>query len=371
MKAQLKSLLFWGVIVGINLAVVVGAAYYFSSRYRVVIYQRYTSQFMRDLASASLVRDPAAAKGTRQDLPPQSIDFTAAHPYCGFKTQPNVAGLGAAMSVETNALGHRSPELGPKQPGVLRVAMVGGSVALQGSKNEAAIVARLTELLAAKGYRAEYVNAGVIAAVSNQEVNILLNDLVDLKPDLVISFDGINDINTPMYVNGRIGWPPIRWDPPYDINKNTGKGSEQQAKSYYPFIVPRLHNTSRSQVDAALRNYFNSIDKMARICKAYDIAYLAVFQPIRNFRPGDCEDRADGPLDHKQLFYCQSLKQFADWQADKHQGAVYLSLIDVLHADKNLYIDDCHFVDQGNTLTARALLAAIEAEPSLSRILAR
>jgi hypothetical protein len=257
-------------------------------------------------------------------------------------------------------LGHRSPPLGKKKPGKIRVAMVGGSAAFQGSTNETAIIGQVSQILNAKGYDVEYINAGVIASNVNQEAGILLHDLLDLQVDLVISYDGYNDINSILYANGRIGWPAMRWDPVYDINTQTGKGTEQQAKSYYPYIVPRQHNTSVEIVDEALNNYFNCITKMAKICNAFNIKYLAIFQPVRNFDPVYCAGEGGGKFHHMPYFYCKSVDFFKHQDALKTAGGNFVPLADALHGNKDVYVDDVHYTDAGNRIVAERIVNIIQ-----------
>ena len=74
----------------------------------------------------------------------KTMELRKPHPYCGFKTE---AGVQIGPGYFTNGLGERSPNLGEKKPGTIRIAMIGGSTAFLGSVNDKAIIGILAELL--------------------------------------------------------------------------------------------------------------------------------------------------------------------------------------------------------------------------------
>ena len=77
--------------------------------------------------------------------------------------------------------------------------MLGGSVVFNGLNNETTIAgmleARLKERFA--GVMLRCINTGIISANSDQELVLLVQKVIDLKPDIVIAFDGFNDLNIP------------------------------------------------------------------------------------------------------------------------------------------------------------------------------
>jgi len=353
----MKKALFWTVIVCLNLAVAAGAAALFLSRYQVVVYKKQSSEFLRKMAEAKTPERQGA--GDSRSVGIDEFDYRRPHPYAGFKPSPSVDASSPTgpLRISTNALGQRSPDL-PAEKKRPRVAMVGGSVAFQGTTNEDAIIARLARLLGEAGTPSDYVNASTLSFISNQETALLVQDLLDQKIDVLVSFDGFNDIHHAMYYNGRVGWPPMRWD---DLGAESSRHMNQMAPSYYPPVKAEMANTRPDRVQAVLENYLANVERMAAICQAFGIRYVACIQPLKGFDPAVCalSDHISNELGSRDYFFCQAGKAFAAWQAERRRGAVYLNLADFFAARQELFTDDCHFTDQANELVAKRLQEAL------------
>ena len=111
-------------------------------------------------------------------------------PVLAYRNLPGQRGPGFAI----NARGYRGPELRPREPGVPRIVLLGGSTAFGFGigRDEDTLAARLERELAP----AEVVTAGVIGYVSGQELALLRAEVLDLDPQVVIAFDGWNDFRT-------------------------------------------------------------------------------------------------------------------------------------------------------------------------------
>ena len=97
-----------------------------------------------------------------------------------------------------NSLGFRTPERPfEKSAGVKRIVTLGGSTTVDGFTDSetwpARLEARLNELYAGKGVRVEVINLGVVAAASPTSLINLEFVGVEYRPDLVITYDGVND----------------------------------------------------------------------------------------------------------------------------------------------------------------------------------
>lgn len=104
---------------------------------------------------------------------------------------------GGAQHLHINARGFRGREIGAKPPGALRVACIGGSTTVQGPEDDATYPARLEALLRGRlpGRAVEVLNLGVSATWSNHWLDPARErELVALEPDLVVQYDGINDL---------------------------------------------------------------------------------------------------------------------------------------------------------------------------------
>jgi hypothetical protein len=98
----------------------------------------------------------------------------------------------------TNSLGFRTPERPfEKPPKTKRIITLGGSTTFDGPTNDqtwsALLEKRLNETYAKSGYKIEVINLAVDMASSPYSLVNLCFIGVSFQPDLVISYDGVND----------------------------------------------------------------------------------------------------------------------------------------------------------------------------------
>ena len=134
--------------------------------------------------------------------------FFTSHPFLPFAQRPGGRGSITYYSPETkrvyvydyslNSLGFRTPERPFEKPaGVKRIVALGGSTTVDGFTDTetwpARLEARLNETYAADGARVEVINLGVSGAASPTSLINLEFVGLEFHPDLVISYDGVND----------------------------------------------------------------------------------------------------------------------------------------------------------------------------------
>ncbi len=119
-------------------------------------------------------------------------------PYVMFSGAPGGSGL--------NEAGYRGPVAGePKPAGEYRVCMLGGSTMVEGAPQIARLVERLFHLEGMS--RVKVYNFGVVSSVSGQELAKIVFELADLEPDLIVMYNGANDLYQPLYWDPRPGYP--------------------------------------------------------------------------------------------------------------------------------------------------------------------
>ena len=128
-------------------------------------------------------------------------------PYLHWTTKPNLR----RRFFRTNALGLRGAEVEtPKPAGRLRVVVMGGSVAwgLGSTADERTVAGWLQAELRQRlpGRDLEVVNAGQPGFVSGQELLLFHRAVAALSPDLVLLFDGYNDVEADL-TNPVSDWP--------------------------------------------------------------------------------------------------------------------------------------------------------------------
>ena len=350
---------FYLIMIAMNLAVAALLVVVFLHYYKVDIYKKTTSEFYQQLMDVQVKHtgDGYGAAIGKTDI--DKFDYRKPHPYSGFKTQASTETVShdGKLTISTNRLGQRSPDL-PEVKTARRIAIVGGSVAFQGSSNDKSIIAQLAGLLTEHGIKTDYINTGVLSFISDQELSVLVHDLLKQQVDTVIAFDGFNDIHSIMYFNGRVGWPPIRWD---NFGEKFTDHMGQLVPSYYPPIKPMLDRSPVDRIDAALNNYLENIKIMARICQAFGIRFIACLQPVRGFAPVKCAlgDKIGNELGRKDYFFCRVRSTFEEWNAERLYGGNYLSFIDFFKDDQKVFIDECHFSDAGNGQVAARLFSVL------------
>jgi hypothetical protein len=96
----------------------------------------------------------------------------------------------------------------PKPADELRIFVLGGSTVAGGHPLSATIPGVIEAHLQAHGLpQARVYNFGVVSFISGQELALLVHRLIDLQPDVVVAYDGGNDMFSPWFYDPRPGYP--------------------------------------------------------------------------------------------------------------------------------------------------------------------
>ena len=139
------------------------------------------------------------------------IGFRRAVPACGptpFRSS-TVPGLAVELrpsfettykgaAVRINSLGMRGPEVGPREPGVLRVALCGDSFTFgSGVEHEGTLAASLERAFAERGTSAEVFNLGVPGYTAEEVAAAAEHVIPRLGPDVLVYVLYANDVDPP------------------------------------------------------------------------------------------------------------------------------------------------------------------------------
>ncbi|MCB1018951.1 MAG: SGNH/GDSL hydrolase family protein [Acidobacteria bacterium] len=96
-----------------------------------------------------------------------------------------------------------------KPVGQLRVAVLGASAIQLGSTYQTTLPGALRQALRERypGRDIEVINAGIQSCVSRQSIAHLLFTVVDYEPDVVLLYDGVNDLGLPLTYDSRPNYP--------------------------------------------------------------------------------------------------------------------------------------------------------------------
>jgi lysophospholipase L1-like esterase len=192
----------------------------------------------------------------------------------------------------------------PKPVDEIRIFVMGGStvLALDGSLAQSIPGAMERELRAGGLPQARVYNFGVTSFVSGQELSLLVHRLADLAPDLVIAYDGGNDLFQPWYYDPRPGYPFnfVAWEEAIGKFSNTGTQSKTvaslaQDSALLQALVGTTERSIRNGLEdlrgkvgfasapwkqTVVESYARNIAAMCRIAQANGALFAAFFQPL-------------------------------------------------------------------------------------------
>jgi hypothetical protein len=246
-----------------------------------------------ELLSRRFLKDLARSRFER--MFPVSA-YRMPRPYVMFSGRPGAPGL--------NALGYRGPvPARPKPAGEYRICFLGGSTLVEGRPTIAKLVGR--ELRLARVPSARTYNFGVISSNSSAELARIVFELADLEPDLIVMYNGVNDIHTPMFWDPRPGYPfnfimyenhPLleRGVDDYPALALFAYGSNILRTLLSPYFgrtfVPMARTResvgymSEGWKEEIVAAYLGNLRKAHRVSRAFGADFMAFFQPTIAFK---------------------------------------------------------------------------------------
>ena len=282
-----------------------------------------------------------------------------------------------ATSVKTNSLGFRGCEFSMIKPeNTIRIICIGGSTTFGSyvSGNAHTYPAVLDSLLSYEYdmIDIEVINAGVPGYNTSNNMIYLLTHLVYFNPDIIIIYQGVNDLRDNLKYSESIS--------PYDIlsipwEKNNLKMLWRSSllvrlNSTIRYYIGRLHSPASIEVkkNSELRDFEftprcfdvfrNNLIAMVKICRLYSV------EPIIITFPYSSELRNN--LQEKIMYGRMTGNEIADGLdlMNKQINAINTSeYVNILHHgipdDLNLWGDYCHLNDEGTVVLARNLSVEI------------
>ena len=217
---------------------------------------------------------------------------------------PYVMFGGVPGSHELNDLGYAGAQpVMPKPPGEVRIFMLGGSAVHDGNPPIPKLVENLFEQ-AGEGNVKLY-NYGVVSSVSSMELARIIYEIVDLSPDMILFYNGGNDILQPLWLDPRPGYPFnfIVYENNPMIDKDIGKypmlslamyGSVVLRKFFPSYFLEEFVHQKRVRKECGYltpewkekiaKVYVGNIVKANKISRAYGAGFIAFFQPTLHYK---------------------------------------------------------------------------------------
>ena len=315
-------------------------------------------------------------------------------PYAMFGGVPNAAlGAGYDVAERLNGQGYRGREATrPKPEGELRVVMLGGSTVFEG---EPALPELLEQELQKRGVaRVACFNFGVVSSVSGMEVSRLLFEVTDLQPDLVVFYDGGNDLLLPGVYDPRPGYPfnfavyesnPLLHRDPasYPSFALFAYGSQllrTVAPAYFEkrfvnleALRQRVGYGSDAWKASIAATYVKNLVRGHHLARAWGADFVAFFQPLVFYKPdlGPVESAIVGQNASLRTLIVDLRARVQKDLRPLHEGegvAVYdlSGIYDEFKSD--IFVDVVHTKAQGKQIVARAMAETLASRPSLSAL---
>ena len=254
----------------------------------------------------------------------------------------------------------------------VRVFMIGGSVVFNGGTNETTIAGNLESLLkdnppdATISY--EVVNAGMTGYVSTQELILLVTQVIDFHPYIVIVLDGYNDCLVPLSLDDRLSYPygfktlEAAWYQSTTVLEGMREFSLITHLTCGSHLLRRLNPNWSYTAALGARRLPKPSDQAvekADIKKAADLfimnwkkmADVMESNAIRGFF-------ALQPLPHESAafseFYDRVEEQITGLR-ERYLSYQFISLRTFLQDRPELFYDEIHTYDEGNALYAERL----------------
>jgi hypothetical protein len=309
--------------------------------------------------------------------------------------------------VYTNADGFRVPSAGYKLPkekplGQLRIAVLGGSLVELASTFDVTLPGSLKRLLEHQypGRDIEVINAGIQSCVSRQSLVELLITVVDYHPDIVILYDGGNDIGLPLTYESRPNFPynfqtmQEAWDLYRNEHRDPLWRIALDRSALYRIVQARFsghqefvptaddpfagtnrvsaervisdHNFVQNQIAAYLSNW----RKVVELSRAYHFQPVCILTPASagldpNYAvPRMMEsfhlDRATALewVHAFELLYGEAGRQIDELRG-QYPDARFLNLTYFLHPSEKYFWDLAHLYDEANMVVAEKIYSEI------------
>ena len=291
-----------------------------------------------------------------------------------------------------------------KPPGQLRIAFLGGSLVELASTFDTTLPGSLRKILRQRypGRDIEVINAGIQSCVSRQSLAQLLFTVVDYHPDIVILYDGGNDLGLPLTYESRANFPynfqtmQEAWDLYRQERQQPLWRLALERSNLYRLLRARLHPGDRKMTPTAdapfagsnalapsrivadqnyVRNYVTAYlsnwRKLIELSAAYHYRPVCILTPTGGFATGYAvpELMKSYHLDHaaalEWLRALQALFNEASHQIVGMRGAypdaTFIDLARFLDPPEK-YFWDGHVYDEANMVVAQRIYRDIRTQ---------
>ncbi len=309
--------------------------------------------------------------------------------------------------VYTNEDGFRIPKAGyalpkKKPAGQFRVAFLGPSIVQLGSTFDTALPGSLKLVLQKQypGRDIEVINAGIQSSVSRQSLVQLLLHVVDYEPDMVILYDGVNDLGLPLTYESRSNFPynfqtmEEAWNLYREEHRASVWRIAMERSEVFRLLRGWLHPSERKVIPTAdepfagtnavkaekvindktyapahVAGYLSNWRKVIELSRAYNYKTICILAPtpglnkewahprmMKEFHLNSAE--ATQWTQAFQVLYDEAASQI-DAMRKQHTGTTFLTMTNALQPPDKYFWDMIHVYDEANMILAEKIFADI------------
>jgi len=333
------------------------------------LYQNFREDIDDPLTAQALAKMYDVPPDNRDALIKRLSDIVALPPYWPAPFVGHVARPFTGENLNINSLGFRDrrEHFENKDERTVRIFMTGGSTAwgVDASSDDQTISALLEKKLNAEisprtGYKYEVVNAAFPAWSTTQEKILIQQRLVDLHPDAILMFSGNND------VHWGLQRADLRWHFSYmDQNYITLLNEMYKTAGHPEWAVPIPLGSHAINCSDVARITQSNVTESAAAVKHANAQLFFVLQPNVISTTKQLSKYEQRVLQRQNKSYWDTC--YADLRNAlpliKAANYRFLDLsrsLGTVDANTELFVDAYHFVDLGNDLVARDIVAGID-----------
>jgi lysophospholipase L1-like esterase len=324
------------------------------------------------------------------DHAPWAIDYYAEQASIGMKWEPYVYWRGSAHRgrfINIDDRGIRATTSAVSTAAAVKIFMFGGSTMWgTGARDEFTIPSMLTRELARKGVDAAVTNFGQTGYVSNQErITLELELQQGHRPDLVIFYDGINDLAS-AWQQGVAGRPQNEGNRVREFNLSSKQRMGERARSvlldvalglsarrFAQHLVPRgsaradpvatAPATNDRLPQQVVQTYMSNVAAVRLLGERCGFGSLFYWQPTILDKPHLTEYEKPYRIQMARMepLFRQTYDLIRQGPYHKTYGLRDLSLM-LVDTSAPLFVDYYHFGETGNELVARLMVGDVLTE---------
>lgn len=219
----------------------------------------------------------------------------------------------------------------------------------------------LSEKLKEAGISTKVLCGGVAGYKSSQELLKLIRDVIPLQPNMVITYDGFNELSDIWVYHSKGNYP--------FLNYHQKQLFSLIAKTKRTGVLAREYTFGIDSKWNPYINWKNSVKMMHLVCEGYGIKYLSVLQPSFYNQVEKISGKSDREiLMHIGLSdeYKNAIENFfGEKDKDEWNPEWLKDLRDIFLGIDNIFYDTCHVNEIGNEIIADRMIDYIKEGLSL------